>query len=220
MFDLVDDTNTAALNKGYKQGKKSIRAGIGAIGNYEGQAQGYLDKAITPFEDISALGKKGEASYWDMINNPDSIFDSELYQSRERAGLEGINRMANSRGMLASGNNTQDLINYMRQGGLDYFNTLTNKFNPYLNMLGQGAQGLAGVYGGKAGAAMGAGTGIANQYSNLAGLQVGQGQDLTNIGMYDTFQDWGALMGLGNLAVGGAKAVAGMPRFGGTAPVA
>lgn len=206
MFDIVDDTNTAALNKGYKQGKRSIRQGIGAIKGYEGQAQGYLDNAIKPFEDISALGKKGEASYWDMINNPDSIYDSELYKSREAAGLEGINRMANSRGMLASGNNTQDLINYMRQGGLDYFNTLTSKFNPYLNMLGQGASGLANVYGNKANAAMGAGSGIANQYNNLAQTQIGQGQDLTNIDMYDSAQDWNAVMGLGNLAVGGAQA--------------
>jgi hypothetical protein len=125
--------------------------GMGMLQQGADTAAGFYDQALTPWQQLSGMGTQGVQDHYNLISNPDSIYDSELFQSREQAGLDSINRLANSRGMLASGNNTQDIIDYTRQGGLDYFNTLANQYQPYFGMAQNAAQGQSNVLGQKAG---------------------------------------------------------------------
>lgn len=135
------------LDTGYQTATGDINTGLESGLGYLQSGQDSAISALQPGQDayqgLYDRGQTGVDSYWNLINNPDQIYQSDLYKSRETAGLDALNRSAAGRGMLASGNNTQDLINYMRTGGLDYFNTLTNAYNPYFNLYGQGAGGLA-----------------------------------------------------------------------------
>jgi hypothetical protein len=159
------------------------------------QAAGYYNQALSPWQQLSGLGTQGVQDHYNLLQNPDSIYDSELYKSREEDTLNGLNRMANSRGMLASGNNTIDIINQMRTGGLDYFNTLANQYQPYFGMAQNAAQGQAGVL-----------SNMAGMYDRLgqnqAGLAQWGGGQLSNLAdQYGTNQS--------NLATGTASQLAG-----------
>jgi hypothetical protein len=116
-----------------------------------GQAAGIYDQALSPWEKLSGVGTQGVQDHYNLISNPDSIYDSELYKSREAAGIDALNRGANARGMLASGNNTQDQIDYMRRGGLEYFGALANQYAPYFGMAQGAAAGIGNILGQKAG---------------------------------------------------------------------
>jgi hypothetical protein len=240
MFDLVDDTDTAPLTGGYQKGNRFLKNGLkkstAALTEGKTEGLGYLDantakadtfaaQAADPYKDLyNDFAKPGMEGYWDLLTNPDSIYDSELYKSREAAGIDSINRGYNARGMLASGNNTQDQLDYMRRGGLDYFNTLLGGYAPYNQMGLAAAGGISGAYGNRAdlwsqlgrdksGVATGTAGQIANNTMNTFGQigqnKIGLGENLTNVGMYDSAQDWNAIMGLGNLALGGVKAYMG-----------
>lgn len=88
------------------------------------------------------------------------------YQFARDQGLEALNRTAASRGMLASGNNTQDILKFS-QGLAD------QEYGKYLTGLGSladagfsAAQGQTGRQGSLAGLDMGYGTGAANIWQN------------------------------------------------------
>jgi hypothetical protein len=161
-FDQARDYLTAARNKGtnYLTDQNAIArgdingaqtAGQNYLTGGAAQAAGIYDQALSPWQQLSGMGTQGVQDHYNLISNPDSIYDSELYKSREQATIDGLNREANSRGMLSSGNNSQDIMDYMRQGGLDYFNTLANQYQPYFGMAQNAAQGQANVLGQKAG---------------------------------------------------------------------
>jgi hypothetical protein len=209
------------INRNFEQARADLRtgqqAGLGYLGdqydvargditgaqtagqNYlaggVNQAAGIYDQALSPWQQLSGLGTQGVQDHYNLLQNPDSIYDSELYKSREEDTLNGLNRMANSRGMLASGNNTIDIINQMRTGGLDYFNTLANQYQPYFGMAQNAAQGQAGVL-----------SNMAGMYDRLgqnqAGLAQWGGGQLSNLAdQYGTNQS--------NLATGTASQLAG-----------
>jgi hypothetical protein len=143
----LDDAN--AIARGDVTGAQA--AGQDYLTSGTNTAAGFYDQALNPFQQLYDMGSQGVDAHWNLTQNPDSIYDSELYKSREAAGIDTINRLANSRGMLASGNNSQDLLDYMRQGGLDYFTALTNQYQPYFGMAQNAAQGQSNVLGQKAG---------------------------------------------------------------------
>jgi hypothetical protein len=145
---------------GYLQDQNAIARGdiTGAQAMGQGMLQqgadtaaGFYGQALTPWQQLSGLGTQGVQDHYNLLQNPDSIYDSELYKSREQAGIDGLNREANSRGMLASGNNSQDILDYMRRGGLDYFNTMANQYQPYFGMAQNAAQGQSNVLSQQAG---------------------------------------------------------------------
>jgi hypothetical protein len=155
-----DVTGAQTAGLGYLQDQNAIARGditsaqdmgMGMLQQGADTAAGYYGQALTPWQQLSGMGTQGVQDHYNLISNPDSIYDSELYKSREAAGLDALNRGANARGMLASGNNTQDQIDYMRQGGLDYFNTLANQYQPYFGMAQNAAQGQTGVLSNMAG---------------------------------------------------------------------
>jgi hypothetical protein len=221
------------INKGTKKGVGALQTGQTqantALDTGVAQAAPYLENSAEAWRPLYDQGLQGVQDYYSLLNNPDAIYDSELYKGRETAGLEAINRGANARGMLASGNNTQDQIDYMRKGGLDYFNTMLQGYQPSFGLSQGGAAGLSGVNTNlsnlynqlgtnKANVATGTASGKAGLYSNqgnsLAGLSQGQGQ--ANADMYTNQYNanqaanqnlWGAIMGVGNMAASAAGAM-------------
>lgn len=197
---------TGALNQQAAAAKAAINQGVntgqGQLTQGANTAAGYYNQALPTWQDLVNAGQAGIANYGELLTNPDSVFNSALYQSRENAGIDALNRLANSRGMLKSGNNTQDILDYMRRGGLDYFTTLLNAYNPYFGMAQNAAQGQTGIYGM-----------LGNLYNTLgqnqAGLtQWGAGQNsntanqlganLSNVYTGTAAQQSGASQNLGN----------------------
>jgi hypothetical protein len=168
--------------------------GMGLLQQGADTAAGFYGQALQPWQQLSGLGTQGVQDHYNLISDPDSIYDSELYKSREAAGLDALNRGANARGMLASGNNTQDQIDYMRQGGLDYFNTLANQYQPYFGMAQNAAAGQTGVL------------------SDMAGLYDRLGQNQAGLAQWGggLLSGQAANLGsqLGNMATGTASQLA------------
>lgn len=211
---LFGDQGQSALKKANKQAQAQFGQGQTALDVGQQNAIPAIDTAtqqtVGTYAPFLQTGTQGLNDYYGLLNNPDSIYNSDLYKSRETATLDAVNRGANSRGMLASGNNTLDIINAMRQGGLDYFNTLTNAYNPILTAGQFGATGTGGAY--QAGGANKANiyTGTAANKANLYGSQAGAtesfGQNLATARAASQSAPWDFILGLANA---GAKAYAG-----------
>jgi hypothetical protein len=209
LFDAFSSSDeNRQFRQGFKQQKKYTQQGNEALEGGADKAYGFQDVgqagAIGAFQPLQQAGQQGMDAYWNLLQNPDSIYDSELYKSREAAGLDAINRGANARGMLASGNNTQDQLDYMRQGGLDYFNTLAGKYQPYFGLGQQAASGIAGAYSGtaanKANIATGTASGINSNYNNLGQASSDMYTNMANAGSAADANLWGAILGTGKLA--------------------
>lgn len=241
LFDAFSSSDeNQQFGAGFRKYKRQARKGLGDINEYYGQgadalrdaepraldalesgverADARYDQAAAPWNPLLDRGLAGMDSYWDILQNPDSIYDSELYRAREAAGLDQINRGYNARGMLASGNNTQDQIDYMRQFGLDYRAAELAARNPYFNVAQNAAQGLSNVRSNQArlydqlganksnvitGTAGGLSDLFQRQGSTRANIRTGMGQagsDMhTNMANAQSAADanlWGAIMGL------------------------
>jgi hypothetical protein len=142
-------TDQNAIARGDITGAQDM--GMGMLQQGADTAAGFYDQALTPWQQLSDMGTQGVQDHYNLISNPDSIYDSELYKSREQATIDALNREANSRGMLASGNNSIDIINKMREGGLDYFKSLMGEYAPYFGLATGGAAGIGNILGQKAG---------------------------------------------------------------------
>lgn len=154
-------------------------------------AQGFYQQALSPWQQLSRQGNRGINLYGRLagVNGPEDMSATLAqipgYQFALNQGLDSVNRLANSRGMLASGNNTQDLNNYAQgQASQNYFNYL-NSLQPYFGLGQNAAQGMQSVYNtlgnnwqnyGQQEAA------LAQQYgNNRAALEQGQGQNLADL---------------------------------------
>lgn len=139
------------LGDAYNTARGDLTGGIGGAQDYltsgANTAAGYYNQALPLWQQLSNQGTQGIEAYGNLLNNPDSVFQSELYKNREGAGIDSLNRLAAGRGMLSSGNNTQDIVDYMRRGGLDYFNTLLGGYSPYFGLAQNAAAGQTGVLG-------------------------------------------------------------------------
>lgn len=116
--------------------------GLGYLDTYADKAAPILEGAGQEYGDLYARAAGQLTNYEDLINNPDSIYDSELYKSITGNITDQAGRFWNARGMDASGNHLLDLSNQLKTSGLDYFNTLTDKYQPYFGMAQFGAAGL------------------------------------------------------------------------------
>lgn len=209
LFDLFSaDQGTQNARRGYKEQEENIKKGIGALNKGQTSAIGALDtgaeKAVGAYQPMLDRGQRGIDASWELLQNPDSVFNSELYKSREAAGIEGINRGANARGMLASGNNTQDILDYMRRGGLDYFNTLQQGYQPFFGLGQNAAAGIAGTYNqqgaNKSNVYTGTAQGIANQHNALGQAGYQQYADIQAAQSAANKAPWDVILGLGKAA--------------------
>jgi hypothetical protein len=158
--------------------------GMGMLQQGADTAAGYYGQALTPWQQLSGMGMQGVQSYGDLIGlgggDPAQmqamLAATPGYQFQMDQGLDAVNRTANSRGMLASGNNTQDLLKYS-QGLADqsYQSAVSNRL-PYFGMAQNAAQGQTGVLSNMAGLYDRLG-------QNQAGLAQWGGGQLANIGL-------------------------------------
>ena len=215
LFDAFSASDEQAMaDKGYaryeKQAKKSIK-GYQQAGQ---QGQGFLDQGIAAQQPLMDRGNPGMDWYGNLlgINGGDPQARQQFlegtpgYQFALDQGIEGLNRGANARGMLQSGNNSQDIMRFA--SGLasqNYFNLL-NAGQPYFG-LGQGAAGnIQQGYTNKAnfGRGIAQDIGGARQnlgqmgYQNMADRAAAQGTAEKNM--------WDSILGGANAA---AKAYAG-----------
>lgn len=216
------DTNTAPLTQGYnkatgavdKHGRAAQKILKGGLYN----ARGDLNEVKPDWENLINIGQGGvgQADKLNAFGDPNDFYNTLDYKiSREgaHAGLESLARFANARGMLESGNMSQDAMRYMSQFDADTLERARGSFAPYWDMLKYGTAGRSGIAQSLADAELGTATNRANakmmQGQTLAGLHSGYGTAMTNVGMYDNANNmnfWG------NLASGGMSAVA--PGFG------
>jgi hypothetical protein len=129
----------------------AMAAGQGFLSGGADQAATYLNNALTPWNQLAGIGMQGVQSYGDLIGLNPGIDPTELlrntpgYQWQMDQGLDAINRLANSRGELSGGGNTQDLLKYS-QGLADqtYQSAVANR-TPYFGMAENAAAGQASV---------------------------------------------------------------------------
>jgi hypothetical protein len=215
------DESLTALNQGKTEG-------LGYLDTGATQAAPYLQQATEPWQQLSQSGQQGIDFYGQLLGlnggDPQAALQNiPGYQFAQEQGLDALNRTANSRGMLASGNNTQDILKFS-QGLADqnYFNYL-NAAQPYFGLGQAGAQGLSNAYTNQAGLydRLGANksnvtTGTAGQIAdvntnaagNLANIATGRGQagyqyaaDRNAAEQTANSNLWGAILGgVGGLA--------------------
>jgi hypothetical protein len=145
----LEDQN--AIARGDITGAQDM--GMGLLQQGADTAAGFYGQALTPWQQLSGVGMQGVQSYGDLIGlgggDPAKmqamLAATPGYQWQMDQGLEGLNRTANSRGMLTSGNNTQDILKYS-QGLADqsYQSAVQNRM-PYFGMAQNAAQGQSNV---------------------------------------------------------------------------
>jgi hypothetical protein len=163
------------------------------------QAAGYINQGIAPQQGLYDRGVAGIDLYSQLLNDPGSYSLTPGAQFQIDTGQEALNRTANSRGMLTSGNNTEDIMR-LAQGiaSQDYYKNLEAR-QPYFGLAQSGAQGvqsgynaLGGLYdnlgANKARIAGAEGTQLAGLAGDSADMAFGAGNTLA-----DLYQDQGRL---------------------------
>jgi len=150
LYDRAYTNGMGSLSTGYKAGRGQIQKGIDAWQNVYDDAQA----GATAYGD--ATGANGAEGYGRAVNN---FHTGPGYQFNMDEMLDAVNRSAATRGMLASGNTTADLMTKASGIANQEFGNYVARLQPYLQMYTQGAQGLSGAHGA------------------MADLEVGYGKD-------------------------------------------
>lgn len=175
----------SALQGGLGQGLSYLQGGYGA-------ATGDINQALSLYSPLAQSANQAFNLYGQALSGGpqaqqafQDFWNSTGAQAELEKGTTGLERMANSRGMLSSGNLTQDEIDYMtnavRGGYQGWLGDLWNQ--------GALAPGIAGAQSGLYGVLAGLGTGLGTAEASLAGgtagdiasLLSGQGSNLSNI---------------------------------------
>lgn len=130
------------------------------------------------------------------------------YQFARDQGIDALNRTANSRGMLASGNNTQDILRFS-QGLADqnYFNYL-NALQPFFGLGQNAANSIQGGLTNKANLASDTGRAIGTLgYASKTGAGQAGADMYANINNAEQAANsnlWNAILGVGGAVTGAA----------------
>lgn len=218
MLDLVEDTDTSYLRQGKKKANKKLRAGIDRWEQANVEGQGYLDKAIPAYDDLFQIGKDGIAGYGKFapdsgqagVNAFNNSLDKRISEAGWRQGIDEIGQSYAGSGQV--GRSMMDAMKFGDTFNRDILAGIRGYYTPYFG-LGQGAaSGLASVYGNKAQGAYGTAQGIGNLRTAQADNFNKFGENMTSVNMYDNAQDWGALLGIGELATGAFGSYMGKPK--------
>lgn len=223
-------------NKGYGSAigatKAGYRAAIPAFDYGTQQAAGQYTSALAPFGKILGQEQQGRNAYMDSLGLRGPAGNARAmdmfqvgpgYQFQMDQGNEALNRTAASRGMLTSGNNTEDILRFSHGLADQEYGGWQDRlagFNPLAAANSRAAimQNLASMY-------SGAGTAKANllvgQGQDLSGLHTGRAGTLANLAIQRGQQGgqlaenrfaaenaanqniWGAIGGVAGLAAGG-----------------
>ena len=250
LFDIFDSgSGQAAAQDAFSAQKQGLNRGFGQAQQYGGksidalkggqkkaigalnQGNRYYQQALAPNQTMFDQGTEGVDYYGQLVGlgggDPgqmqETLQNIPGYQFAQEQGIDALNRTANSRGMLASGNNSQDIMRFS-QGLADqnYFNYL-DALNPYFGQQQSGASGLTNTYGNmannqanKANVYTGTAGNVANVQSGLGNLayntRVGIGQAGAQLSQ-DQYQAeqgasqnmWNAILGVGGMLTGGVS---------------
>jgi hypothetical protein len=157
LFDIFGSSNqqaasakiNAAANTGFEKSSKYLEKGAN-------KATGYLTDAGNVYKGLSDQSQQGYNAYGNAAGvNGQAGYDQALqnfrtnpgYEFQQSQGLDALNRGANSRGMLSSGNNTQDILKYSQGLADQSWGDYMNRLAPYLNQPFQAAAGRTAVAG-------------------------------------------------------------------------
>lgn len=126
-------------------------AGFGYLGAGADRAEGAIEEGITPWRGLYDRGTEG-IDYYGLLSGlqggqagQDAFEDSVDYRvsrAAAEAGLGGLSRFANARGMLESGNMSQDAMDYMARHDAETLANARNALNPYFGLAQSGAAGI------------------------------------------------------------------------------
>ena len=201
-----------ARNAGYEKG---YGLASGDLNQAKTEGLGYLNQGIAPQQALFNQGQQGVDYYGSLVGLPGSngagvqqtLQNIPGYQFAMNQGLDALNRTANSRGMLASGNNTQDILKYS-QGLADqnYFNYL-NSVQPYFGLGQNAAQGMQSGYTNKSNLASNIGSQLAgygwNKETGIGNSNAQKFQDIAAAQQAGSGNLWSAILGLGSAALSG-----------------
>lgn len=162
LFDLFSNANeekaaqlkTQGLTQGYDLASGLFGQGRDAVNSYYGQA-------AQPFQQLFGQAGQGAAAYGDAsgangaegLGRATSLFQQTPgYAAGLSTGLDALDRRAASRGMLNSGNNTQDTLKFANDYASQKYGQYLQGLQPYLGQQTTAAGGLAGVLTGQGGA--------------------------------------------------------------------
>lgn len=195
-------------------------AAQGALDNGQTGADQLYGQAYAPFSSLIDSTGKGSAAYGDAtgangaagLANAKSLFTATPgYQSGFDLLTDANDRLAASRGILASGNTVADTAKLATTYADQNYGNYVNRLAPYLSANQSAISGGASVLGSQAAADLGV-AGQKAQYGYNAATGTGQANADAALAPYSASQNfWGALMGAGKLAV---SAATGMPMGG------
>lgn len=204
---------TRGLRRGNRQARSDLQRG-------QQQAVGALGQGDRGNQRLYNRGEQGIDYYGQLLglggNNgqvQETLENIPGYQFARDQGLDSINRLANSRGMLSSGNNTQDLLRFS-QGLADqnYFNYL-GAAQPYFGLAQGAASGMQQTGANKANVYQNTGNQLAD-YGYKTNVGIGQAGADKSMNIYNAEQAasqnmWDTILGVGNMIAGGASSYVG-----------
>ncbi|NGX99383.1 MAG: hypothetical protein G4V63_30560 [Candidatus Afipia apatlaquensis] len=195
----------AAKAAGYATGNANANSALDAGLT---SANGYYDQAYAPFTALSGKFGAGQDAYNDAtgVNGADGLARARTtftslpgYQEGIDMAINKNDRLAASRGMLASGNTIADTTKLATDYASQKYNDYLGALAPNLNGAMSAATGQAGVKTAQAGTA----SSVAGQKANYGyNSAVGTGNANADAALapYSASQNfWGALMGGANL---------------------
>lgn len=116
-----------------------VQVGVGGSGDYLSQIQRYLGgPSQSVLSNYGASSQQYANPYEQrliqLMNNPDSISDTNAYRFRFNQGQQALERSAASKGMLNSGNTLAALADYGQGAASQEYG---NEFNRLLSAVGQ-----------------------------------------------------------------------------------
>jgi phage gp37-like protein len=135
---------TQALQGGYGQA-------LDALKQFYPEAQGFAGKATAAYDPMIATGRTGVDAYTAAMGlgpagsaGTEAFRNTPGYQFQMDQGLDAVNRTANARGLLGSGNTTTDLLKYSQGLADQTYGSYLSRLSPLMQMYGQGIAGQAG----------------------------------------------------------------------------
>jgi hypothetical protein len=204
-----------------KPAEEAAKAKAAGFTNANTSAQGALDTGLataTPlygqaYGNFSGLASKfgqGQDTYNDAtgvngqagIDRAGSLYKSlPGYSGGLTTGIDAVNRGAAARGDLGGGNTSADIIKFASDYDANKYGNFLSALAPNLSGVTTATAGGAGVLGNEAAADLGA-AGQKAQYGYNAATGIGGANADAALAPYSASQNfWGALTGLGGLAL-------------------